>query len=162
MPNSPSPTPESVVTLQAAYGLPSQAGFGSAVFYDRVEPADDLEQVALKHYRYFLGDLWDRFGEAAWMAPWKQIYRRKANSERDIVTELRSLTDTDASLSVPMLLDNIEDADAAQKALSVVYDDANITDLAIYTVGDGEAMSGILIAGRCRTVDAIFLIFLMD
>lgn len=160
--NLPSPTPEYVVALQTVYGLPSQAGFGSAVFYDQVERAEDLEQTALKHYRYFLGELWDRFGEAAWMAPWKQIYRRKAGSEYDIVTELRSLTDGDAALSVPMLLDTIGDADAAQKVLSVVYDDANVAVLEIYTLGDGEAMSGILVAGRRKTVESTFLVFLLD
>lgn len=159
-PHSPA-NPDSIAALQAVYGSPNQAGFGSAVFCDRVEPAADLEQVALKHYRYFLGDLWERFGAAAWMTPWQEVYRRNADRKPDIVAELRSLTGDTAS-SVSMLLDTIENPDAAQKALSVVYDDATVSDLRIYTIGDGAAMSGILIAGQHTTSEATFLVFLMD
>jgi hypothetical protein len=61
---SPQPPPQ-VADLQAIYGLPSQIGFGSAVFYERVDRAEDLEPVALSIYRYFVGDLWERFGETA-------------------------------------------------------------------------------------------------
>ena len=157
-PYSP-PILDSVVALQSVYGLPRQAGFGSAVFSDRVK-ANDLEQAALKHYRYFLGNLWDWFGEAAWMTPWKQIYRRRPDRKPDIVTELRSLTGDPAS-SVSMLLETAN-PDAAQKALSVAYDDATVSDLAIYTTGDGAAMSGLLIAGRRQTEEATFLVFLLD
>ena len=48
--------------LEAAYGPPSQAGFGSAVFNRRLEAAVELEQVALATYRYFVGDLWEAYG----------------------------------------------------------------------------------------------------
>ncbi len=34
--------PNEVTELEDAYGAPSQAGFGSAVFYEQLEPADDL------------------------------------------------------------------------------------------------------------------------
>ena len=62
-----------------------------------------------------------------------------------------------------MLLDNIENADMAKAALSGVFDDPAVTELRVFTIGDGEAMSGILIAGRDGgSGEATFLLFLMD
>ena len=52
--------PVYVTALEAAYGAPSQAGFGSAVFYEPTEAGDDLAQAALAKYKYFIGDLWER------------------------------------------------------------------------------------------------------
>jgi hypothetical protein len=153
--------PDYVTQLESVYGAPSQSGFGSAVFYDPVERGDDLELAALKHYRYFVGDLWDRFGEAAWMAPWKLVYARKPGSRADIVAELRAIADPDVRLSVPMLLD-INDAETTQKALSATYDNAEVNNLSVFALGDGSAMSGVLIAGRCNTGEATFLVFLLD
>lgn len=161
-PNLSHQIPNYVADLQAIYGAPTQSGFGSAVFYQWVDLAADLEQIALQYYRYFTGDLWERFGEAAWMAPWKQVYRRNPGESHQIVAEMRAISDSPTALLVPVLLDEIENPDAAQKALSAVYDDASVVDLAIYALGDGEAMSGILIAGRCETGDAVFLVLLLD
>ncbi len=160
--NPPPQTPSPVADLQAIYGLPNQNGFGSAVFYERVEPAEELEQVALKVYRYFVGDLWDRFGEAAWMTPWQQVYRRKPGDTHEIIAEMRAIADSNAALLMPLLLDDREDAKAAQTALSAVYDDMTMVDLALYTLGDGAALSGILIAGRRIIGDITILIFLLD
>ena len=106
-PKSDTSKPEYVTDLEAAYGAPSQAGFGSAVFYEQLQGGDDLEQAALAKYRFFTGDLWERFGEDAWMGPWKEVYTRKAGAERDIMVELRGITDRDARSSVPMILDDI-------------------------------------------------------
>ena len=96
------------------------------------------------------------------MGPWKEVYAREAGATRDIVEELQGITDRDARPSVPMVLDVVENADAAQQALSAAYDDAAVAELAVYTLGDGEAMSGLLIAGRRDTGEATFLVFLMD
>jgi hypothetical protein len=153
---------ETIANLQALYGPPSQAGFGSAVFCDRVERAEDLEAAALKHYRYFLGKAWEQFGEEAWMGPWQRVYQRQAADRRDIVTELRSITDPAAQSSVTMLLDAIADPEAGRQALSAVYDDADVETLAVYTLGDGAALSGLLIAGRDRQGETILLVFLLD
>lgn len=161
-PNALPETPSYVADLQAVYGFPSQAGFGSAVFYEQVEQAEDLERIALKYYQYFVGDLWERFGEEVWMASWKPIYSRNSDgNKQDVVNEMRSIADNNVALSVSMLLDNRDDSEIAQKALSATYN-LNPSDLMIYTLGDGGAMSGILIAGRRSTSEAIFLVFLMD
>ena len=38
--------PDDVTALEAAYGAPSQAGFGSAVFYECLQATDDLDEAA--------------------------------------------------------------------------------------------------------------------
>ena len=56
-----------MTALEAAYGAPSQAGFGSAVFFDQLKPTDTLADAALAKYKFFVGDLWERYGEDAWI-----------------------------------------------------------------------------------------------
>ena len=79
-----------------------------------------------------------------WRGVWKQVDARPAGSWHDIVAELRSITNLDASLSVPMILDVIEYAGAARRRLSKIYDDSNLVDLQVYILGDDEVMSGCL------------------
>jgi heat shock protein HslJ len=154
--------PEYVTALEAAYGALSQAGFGSAVFYEPVKTADGLDQAALAKYRFFVGDLWDRYGEAAWMGPWKRVYTRPADGTPDIVAELRGMGDRQARLSASMVLDEVEDAETARAALAAAFNDPAVSELAVYTLGDGEAMSGILVAGRRDDGASLFLVFLLD
>jgi len=155
--------PDYVTALEAAYGAPSREAFGSAVFFARSKSADDLEKMALEKYRYFVGDLWERYGEAAWLGTWKKVYVRGAGAKHDIVAELRGIKDPDAAISVPMILDNFEGAGQAGSALSAAYDTPAVNDLQVFNLGDGGAMSGLLIAGRQDgNGELIFLVFLMD
>ena len=154
--------PDDVTALEAAYGAPSQAGFGSAVFYERLQATDDLDQAALAKYRFFVGDLWDHYGEEAWMGPWKRVYMRQAGAKPDVVAELRGIADRDARQSATMILDNIDDAQNARATLSAAFDDPAVTELAAYTLGDGAAMAGILVAGRRDDGAVTFLVFLLD
>lgn len=148
--------------LEAAYGAPSQAGFGSAVFCEQLRASDDLADAALARYRFFVGDLWARYGEDAWMGPWKEVYSRPSGAKPDIVAELRGITDPDATQSAPMILDVVQDAEQARVALAAAFDDPAVTEVRVFNLGDGGAMSGILVAGRRTTGDAIFLLFLLD
>ena len=154
--------PQYVTGLEEAYGVPSQAGFGSSVFYRGMDAAQDLEGVALEYYQYFVGDLWERYGEDAWMGPWKEVYARAADSSPDIVAELQGITDREAKLSVPMVLDVVENAEAARQGLSAAYDDPAVNELRVYNLGDGEAMSGLLVADKRKSGEATFLVFLAD
>lgn len=154
--------PGDVSDLITIYGPPSQAGFGSAVFHEQLAPDADLEQAALRHYRYFVGDLWERYGETAWMSTWKQVYARPPEAKADIVAEMGAIADPAAKLSVPLLLEPNSDAQSAQTVLSAVYDDVAIIELRLYTLGDGAALSGILVAGRRQNDEATFLVFLLD
>ncbi len=154
--------PDAVAALEAIYGPPSQAGFGSAVFYDPLAPGVDLEQAALARYQFFVGDLWERYGADAWMGPWQRVYFRPAGAPRDIVAELRALTNRDAAMSASVLLDSVDAPEQAQAALAAAFDDPAVAELTVYTLGDGGAMAGLLVAGQRQDRSAIFLVFLLD
>lgn len=156
-------TPDYLTRLEAAYGAPSQEGFGSAVFHGNLRDTDDLTQAALAQYRTFVGKLWERYGEAAWLGPWREVYARRPGAKADIAAELRGIADRDAQLSVPMILDSIEGAETARAALSAAFDDPAVTELRAFNLGDDEAMSGIPVAGRRgASGETTFLVFLMD
>jgi membrane-associated protease RseP (regulator of RpoE activity) len=162
MPMQPA-KPAYVIDLEAAYGAPSQAGRGSAVFYQPLAAVDGLTAAALAKYKYFVGKLWDQWGEDAWMGPWKEVYVRPTGARAAIVAELRGIDDPDAALSAPMILDAVQGAEAARAALAAAYDDPAVTELRVFNLGDGGAMSGILVAGhRAGTGEATFLLFLLD
>ena len=154
--------PDYVTALQAAYGAPSQAAFGSAVFYEQAI-ADDLEQAALAKYRYFVGGLWEQYGEVAWLDQWKKVFARQPDAKADIVAELRGIANHTTQLSVPMILDAVQDMEQARAALSTAFDDPVVTEVLVFNTGDSGAMSGLLIAGRRgATGEATFLVFLLD
>lgn len=154
--------PDYVIQLETAYGTPSQAAFGSAVFYETAKATDNLERKALEKYKYFVGELWERYGEDAWMGAWKEVYARPAGIKPDIVAELQGISDPNAALSTPMILDVVENAPAARRALSNAYDDKSVLELKVYNLGDGGAMSGLLITGRRSNGETTFLVFLYD
>lgn len=146
-----------IAQLVKSYGSPSQAGFGSAVFDEALDPAANLAAAAREKYKYFVGELWERYGEEAWLGPWREVYYRPAGTAPGIVAELRAINDRDVALSASMILDN----DPA--ALAAVFDDPAVTELRVFNLGDGGAMSGLLIAGRrAATNEATFLVFLLD
>ena len=154
--------PEYVTALERAYGGPSQAGFGSAVFSEQAWADDDLVKAALAKYEYFVGELWERWGQNAWMGSWREVYARKSGTPAGIVAELKGISDSDAQLSAPMILDVAEGDDAVGQALSDAYDDPAVTELRVFNLGDGEAMSGLLVAGKRKTGETTFLVVLMD
>lgn len=154
--------PDAVDGLEAAFGPPSQAGFGSAVFFDTLSPDVDLEQMALARCQFFVGELWDRYGADAWLGQWQQVYTRPPGARRDVVTELRTLANRDAALSASVLLDTVDVPERAQAAMSAAFDDPAVTELAVFTLGDGGAMSGLLVAALRQDRTAILLVFLLD
>ena len=155
--------PDSLTALEAVYGPPSQAGFGSAVFHCVLPEAERLADAALAQYRTFVGPLWERYGVTAWLGPWREVYARPAGAAANLVAELRGVADLDAQLAIPLILEPGEQTEAAGPALAGAFDDPAVTELRVFSLGDGGAMSGLLIAGRrAATGDAIFLVWLMD
>ena len=154
--------PAYVTALEAAYGAPSQSGFGSAVFFEAGQEDADLEALAKKYHQYFVGDLWEEWGDEVWLAPWRETYRRPADGKPSIVEELKAVDDLDSRRQVDMILNAIDDAEAAREALSGAYDAPEVVDLRAYLIGDGEAMSGLMLAGQRSNGDATILVFLMD
>lgn len=151
-----------VSTLQVIYGQPSQAGFGSAVFHEVIEPGSDLEAIARRYYQHFVGKLWEQFGADAWMSVWREIYIRPNEIQSDIVAELKAIADPAAANYVPiLLLADTDDHARAEQALADVFDDPQVSDLQVYEIGDGAAMSGLLLAGY-RPNTLTILISLLD
>lgn len=149
--------------LERVFGPPSTSGFGSAAFRVPLPAAEDLESVARSTYRSFVGPLWDRWGEEAWMGPWAEVYVRPEGGEPDVLAELGSLHDPRVASSVSILWEGAEDPAAASKALRAAFDDDGVTRFALYSIGDGAAMSGLLLAGaRAAEGEAVILTLLMD
>jgi hypothetical protein len=97
------------------------------------------------------------------MGVWKEVYRRTQNFKGDIINELKAITDLNTRFSVPMFLDGIENPQKAQAALETAFNDSAISELTIHNIGDGGAMSGLIITAFRKTKgDATFVIFLMD
>lgn len=155
------PAPSYVSDLREHYGEPNQNGFGSTVlFASRTDGEDELERLAAAAYRYFMGPQWEKRGEAVWLGPWKLLHQRSGPG--DIVAELRSLPDALARSSSDMILDSPPDPEAAYAALAQAFDGREVRQLQLYSVGDGDAMSGLLIASRRNNGEATFLVFLLD
>ncbi|MBL1173592.1 hypothetical protein [Pantanalinema sp. GBBB05] len=158
--NSSSPPPD-YTDLVTLYGAPSQAGFGSAVFDEIIEPGTDLEPIVLQYYRHFVGKLWEQYGADAWMSTWKPVYVRPDGRQPDIVAELKAIAAPAAHYVPILLLDETDDHARAQQALAAVFDDPQMTDLRVYMIGDGAALFGLLLAGY-RPNKMTILISLLD
>jgi hypothetical protein len=151
------------LALQKIYGGPEVTGMGSSVTEVALSEPGKLEEVAKQRYQKLCGEIWERFGPENWMSQWAEVYRRPAGQTGKILEELRSLEDHTASMAGSMILDNIDEPEAAHATLSKVFDDPAIDGLSIFRLGDGEAYSGLLIAADRGTGEpAIFLTFLMD
>jgi hypothetical protein len=151
------------LALQKIYGGPEVTGMGSSVTEVALSEQGKLEAVAKQRYQKFCGEIWERFGPENWMSQWAEVYRRPAGQTGKILEELRGLEDHTASMAGSMILDNIDEPEAAHATLSEVFDDPAIDGLSIFRLGDGEAYSGLLIAAdRGTGKPAIFLTFLMD
>lgn len=151
---------DTIQALEAQFGGPSANGFGSAVFVAPLPQVSGLEQEAQRVYRSFTGELWERWGEAAWMTSWKRVHVRSGPG--DIVSELKTLPDADASRSASVMLEGVEDPQAAALALAAVFDAPDVLEVHVYRIGDGAEMSGLIIAARRAGEDAVFVVFLLD
>lgn len=94
------------------------------------------------------------------MGAWKLIHRRAGT--RNIITELRQLADPQARSSAELMIDATAEADDGKAALSAAFDDAAVSELLVFSIGDSAAMTGLLVAARRSNGDATFLVFMMD
>ena len=81
---------------------------------------------------------------------------------RDIASELPSITDRDAHQLAPLIVDNGSSATSSRQALAAAFDDDAVALVRVYKIGDGAALSGLLIAGRRENGEAVFLVLLLD
>ena len=64
--------------------------------------------------------------------------------------------------SAPIVVEVAGGDEATGEALAKAYDDPAVTKLRVFALGDGEAMSGLLVAGKRKSGEATFLVFLAD
>ncbi len=150
--------------LETVFGGPSDAGFGFAVFHVPAANgnSESLEAAAKRIYRQFLGESWDAAGEATWLGSWKVVFQRAGSPPPTIIDGLQSIDDPMVPASVPLLFDALQDPAAARVALTASLDDPQTRTIIVFNIGDGEAMSGLLIAGERDTLDRVFVVALMD
>lgn len=153
---------EFIDALQNVYGKSSNSGFGSAVFYASPKQEKKLAIIAFENYIYFLGEKWNKETESAWMGGWKLVYERNPGTKADILTELGHIKDADAKRSVPLLTELVENAAEGRAALAAAFNHPNLSMLEIFSVGDGEAMSGLMVSGLYADGSVCSVICLMD
>ena len=96
------------------------------------------------------------------MSGWKELYQRSLGGTIGIVSELRSIKVQPFRSCAAMFLDENEDNEAVHLLLSRAFDSDKVRELRIFSIGDGEALSGFLIAAEIADLGRLFLIFLMD
>ena len=148
--------------LEKVYGKACSAGFGSAVFHEISKPDSSLASIALNVYKLFMGEKWNPETEATWLSGWKIVYERNPGTVPDMLTELNHIKDADAKRSVPLLTELIENAEKGKEALAAAFNHPDISHVAVFTVGDNAAMSGLILSGSYTDHSACSVICLMD
>ena len=155
------PQPGPFSALEAVFGGPSDTAWGSAVFLDQTDERSHLEKQALAAYRSFIGALWERFGEQAWMSAWRLVQTREGAG--DIRAELTmSASPAVKSAAEILLASDATTPEAVQAALSAAFDGSDTDVVQVYEIGDGAAYSGVLVAGRMKSGATAILAFVMD
>lgn len=152
--------PAYVKRLASAFGPPSNSAWGSAVFFEVGIEDGELAKRAVQYYRHFVGDLWQRFGEKAWMSGWTLAFTR--HGAGDLVKELEQSGNRVIKRGSELLL-RVPDSEADRVvAFHEAFDDPAVALLEVYAAGDGGAYSGLMVAGRRTNGEATFLVFLID
>jgi hypothetical protein len=151
-----------IESLEKVYGKPNSTGFGSAVFYEVSKKDMELATIALDTYKLFMGDKWNAETEATWMSTWKLVYERNPGKAADILNELNNIKDADAKRSVPLLTELIENAEQGKLALAAAYNHPDISQVQLFSIGDGAEMAGLLLSGLYADHSACTVICLMD
>lgn len=164
MSNDANSRPACVTALEAAYGAPREGGLGSSVFFVAGPGTMELEELGKAYYQRLVGkEMWDRIGGEQWLRQWGEVYRRGAElAGAGIRAELRGIGDHEARMLADLLLEVAETNEGAREALAQCFEAAAVEDLRIYKMGDGEAISGLLMVGRWENGDTVLLGMLMD
>jgi len=143
------------------YGPAASSGMGSAVFAAQGVTSATMEGEALSRYRSFVGEGWDERA-SAWQGSFKELYRRTSGETGSIDAELHAIKDPALHGVVAVMIDDMEDPAAARAALAGAFDGPGVRELRLYSLGDGEQMSGVQIASLAEGGEAVFLIMLLD
>lgn len=153
-----------IVRLEQLFGGVSHAGSGSSVYRIGKENTGAIDSVAWTQFKEYLGPMYTDASAARWKKGWEKVYVRKVHpdSSKNINTELNQHKDPRVKSAVPLLLEFVQPVVKARQALAGVYNRKDIKELAIFLVGDGEAYSGLLIAGRYKDGTGCTLVAMSD
>jgi hypothetical protein len=141
--------------LQALLGPCGPVGMGDALCREPLPANRPLEAWARAKYLVLANKNWEVFEPEAWLAPFREVHRRTADSQGKIVEELLALNGNNIELVIENFLTNRDDAAELKTALSAVFDGPAMAEVVVYAIGDGEALNGVLIVGRHRTGDEV-------
>lgn len=162
--------PQYARDLMDFYSPPRQDAWGVTIFYERIQPEADLEEVALRQYKYFVGESCEESSPRLirWLREWKLIYQRTPDLEPNIRLELDAATSV-AGLDYDDRIANMLDYDYDEvgpyrepAVLAAGFNSPEVKDFQIYTLGDGEVMEGLLTIARRRNGETLTLAFLDD
>lgn len=161
--------PTWVIELQAVFGPPSSAGFGSGVFYlpaggvsSPEVSASSLEVSARQAYEQFCGQRWVELGAEQWMGVWRRLYERPAGQAGAVLSEIPALADPESRSAALMLWEGGPEPTRARAALQGAFDSPGVARFQIFKIGDGEAMSGAILAAETTQGEQVCLVILLD
>lgn len=157
--------PALVGELEGVFGGASAAAFGSSVFFEKQLSSSyplSLVDASIDKYRHFCGETWTRYGEEKWMSGWQELYHRSPGATAGILCEFSSIKVQPFRSCAAIFLEENEDNDSVHQLLSRAFDSEGVKELRIFSLGDGEAMSGFLIAAEISDLGRLFVTFLMD
>ena len=154
----------SIVKLEQMFGGVSHDGAGSSVYRIAKEDKGIIDSIAWEQFKQYLGSKYTDITSSQWKRGWEKVYVRnlRSDSSHNINTELNRHKDPRVKSSVPLLLEFVQPVVKARQALGGVYNRKDIKELAIFVIGDGEAYSGLLIAGRYEDGTGCTLIAMAD
>lgn len=149
------PAADAWARLQSLWGPCEPVGMGDALCREPLAAGVSLDEWARGKYLVLANKNWDLFEPEKWLAEFREVHRRPDGVEGTIVDELLALRGNNIELVIENVLTNREDAAALKPALSAVFDGPHMAEVVVYSIGDGEALNGLLIVARHRTGDEV-------
>ncbi|MFP4009530.1 MAG: hypothetical protein ACLFV6_16230 [Spirulinaceae cyanobacterium] len=157
--SSSSSIPNYVQDLITLYGSQPERLVDTGVFYEKVEPDTDLEQIAWRYYQQVVGSYWSQ----GWIEGWELLYTRPTGKPGDIINEFKAVNDILDTL-LDMLLNPLmnDDYETAPLKLAAAFNNPEVVDFRIYKIADNDIMEGRLILGYRGNGETTLLVLLYD
>lgn len=157
------PVPDYTIdNLEEMFGKATQAGNGSGVFWTAQAMDKTIDSIAMADYSTYLGTKLATDAAPRWIKGWRKVFTRTADSIFNIIREINTIPDPRVKQSLPLLLEFVEPVVKARQALAGAFNRPDAKQLSVYTIGDGEAYSGIMITAKYEDGSACSLIAMTD
>ena len=136
--------------LQSLLGPCEPVGMGDALCREPLASDASLDEWARAKSLVLANKNREVFEPQMWLANFHEVARRPARTEGRIIDELLARKGDNFELVVENFLTNRDDAADLRTALTAVFDGPHMAEVVVYSMGDGEALNGLLIVGRHR------------